>query len=87
MWGISYEEYMLFHEMSTMGVGSRDFYGFGDNGRVYAGTYLFAAGEALYVASEGKIRMLPKALIGGFMASDEVADEVEFELAGDDLLN
>ena len=87
MWGISYEEYMLLNEMSTMSAGSLDFHGFGDDGRVYVGVFLFSAGEAFYVAAEGQVRMLPKALLEGFMASEQVADEVEFELAVNDTLN
>ena len=87
MWGILYEEYILFNEMSTMGAGSCDFHGFGDDGRVYAGAYLFSSGEGFYIAAEGRIRMLPKSLLEGFMASEQVADQVEFELAVNDTLN
>lgn len=87
MWGIPYEEYMLFHEMSTMGAGGQDFYGFGHDDRVYAGTYLFIEGETLYVASEGRIRILPKMLLEGFMASEEVAADLEHESWGGDALN
>lgn len=86
MWGIPYDEYML-HEMSTMGGGSYDFYGFGLDGCVYAGTYLFESQRLLYLASDGRIRVLPKALLESFMAAEEVAEELELSWSGADLLN
>lgn len=87
MWGIPYDDYMLLNEMSTMSAGSRDLHAFGNDGLVYVGSFLFSTGEAFYVAAEGRVRMLPKALLQGFMASEQVADQVEFELAVNDTRN
>lgn len=87
MWGIPYDEYMLLNDMSVLGSNSYDFYGFGMNGRVYAGTYLFEDDNCLFMANGGRIRVLPKALLESFMAADTVSDEMDYDWLGPDLLN
>lgn len=87
MWGISYDEYMMLHDASTLGSGGYDFVGFGTDGRVYSGYYLFASEQMLYVATQGRVRALPKGLLQELMADELIYEEIAYELPGDGALN
>lgn len=87
MWGMSYEEYLLRYEPSTWNAATHDFVGFGTDGRVYGGFLILISGDNLYIAAKEGIRILPKMLLRGFLATEEVAEEVEQEMPAYDPLN
>ena len=87
MWGIPYDQYEHTVEMSTLSGTGRDFWGFGRNDLVYRGHFLFAEGINFYVAHQGRVKVLPVMLLKGFMASEDIADEITLAIACDGSAN